>query len=95
MTDFYMGSLNYLTKKRNNIAQSVRDLKKTNTHFDEYRLSTKEHVDYLNTVLNILEHAEIFDLRQLNQFSDNIGYQISRAYLIKYYEIRMPYEVLL
>ena len=26
MTDFYMGSLNFLTKKRKNIAQSIKDL---------------------------------------------------------------------
>ena len=93
MTDFYMGSLNYLTKKRNNIAQSVRDLKKTDAHFDEYRLSTKEHVDYLNTVLNILEHAEIFDLRQLNQFSDNIKDVKYQGHILSNIdEIRMPYE---
>ena len=93
MTDFYMGSLNFLTKKRNNIAQSVKDLKKNDTLVDDYKMATKEYVHYLNTILNVLEHAEIFDLRELNDISDNIkdvNYQGNLLSNIE--EIRMPYS---
>ena len=53
----------------------------------------KEHLHYLSTILNILEHAEIFDLVQLDQFSDNIkNVKYQGNILSNIEEIRMPYS---